>query len=154
MLAGAACLCFAACKKDSGGGSGKAETLEQGRWQLTALTVNYGIGDMNVLSSVDACQQDNLYTFNADKTITTDEGASKCNSSDPQTTTDGNWALSSGDTKIQLSGSSLTAGYGNIEGDIVTLTNTTFQVKKDTTVSFPGAPSFTGTVKLTFTNTK
>jgi hypothetical protein len=50
----------------------------------------------------EACRQDNLMQFAADGTYKEDEGATKCNSSDPQTYDSGTWTISADETKMTL----------------------------------------------------
>lgn len=127
----------------------KADTLQNGKWKLTSATAAGGLIDLT--TSMKECQKDNLYTFNADKTITVDEGATKCSSSDVSPRTDGNWALLSSNTQLSISGSSITTqlGISNLTGDLVKLNTTTLQIKKDTTIS-----SIPTTAVITFTNMK
>jgi hypothetical protein len=49
-----------------------------------------------MLDLLPGCQQDNLFIFNVDNTITTDEGATKCDPGDPQSRNAGRWMLLSG----------------------------------------------------------
>lgn len=131
------------CKKDKD--PSKTELLQKGKWKLSQANFN---GFVNLMDNMKDCQKDNFYLFNADKTITVDEGASKCNSSSEQTYTDGNWSLVNNEAQISISGATLGFG-GTLTGDIVTLNSSTLQIKKDTTVS-----GFKGTANITFTNTQ
>lgn len=125
----------------------KADTLQNGQWKLKSVT-NPLIGDLT--TSMKPCQKDNLYTFNADKTLTVDEGAEKCNSSDLQTKKDGSWSLTSDYKQISISSSAFaTFGISTLTGDVLQLNSTTLEVKKDTTVA-----GFPTTITVTFTNVK
>lgn len=54
-----------------------------------------------------------------------DEGATKCNTSDPQEKTLGNWSLTASDTKLSMSD-----GSGNaIDADILTLNSSTLTIR-------------------------
>jgi hypothetical protein len=127
----------------------KADTLQNGKWKLTSATAAGGVFDLT--TSMQECQKDNLYTFNADKTITVDEGATKCAPSDVSPRNDGNWSLITNNTQLNISGSSITTQLGipGLTGDLVKLDATTLQIKKDTTIL-----SLPTTVVITFTNTK
>lgn len=138
-------VCFSACKKKE---PSKTELLQNGKWKLTAASFN---GVIDILSRFKDCQKDNTYTFNSNKTITVDEGATKCKDSVAQTYTDGKWNLSGNDTKISLDGSSITEGFatGPLTADIVVLNATTLQISKDTAYA-----GFSGKAGFTFTNVK
>lgn len=140
-------LGFTACKKKDKETS-KADLLVQGNWKLTTANLN---GLLDLLTTFEACQKDNYYLFNADKSLSVDEGPTKCTTSAPQRSSDGNWSLSGNDSKITISGSSLTTGLGalSITGDIVTLNATTLQIKKDTAIG-----TISGTINITFKNIK
>lgn len=136
---------LASCKKDddNGGGSGgNAALLTNGKWKITSSTsiVSYPapIGDQttDLFALFPACQQDNLYIFNANNTATTDEGATKCDASAPQQKTAGTWTLS---------GSQLTAndGTNTVTSDILTLNSTNLTLKYAT--NFGGIPAVTTT---------
>ncbi len=141
-------IAFASCKKKdkTPPAPSKTEIVQEGKWKLTSANFN-GIYDL--VNDFEACQKDNFYLFNTNKTITVDEGATKCDPSTPQNATDGMWELQSNDTKIVISGSSITAGLGSLSGDIIEISNTKLQFKKDTTIS-----GFPGTINITFTNIK
>ena len=141
------CVGFTACKKKEKEPT-KTELLQNGKWKLTGANFN---GVFDLMSSFKDCQKDNTYTFNSNKTITADEGASKCSDTAAQSKTDGSWALISNESQLSISGSSITGAFGSasIAGNIITLNNTTLQIKKDTTVS-----GIKGSANITFTNVK
>jgi hypothetical protein len=56
---------------------------------------------------MDECTKDNLIKFNADKSLTRDEGASKCDPSDPQIITDSNWTFNSDESSVNIDGGEL-----------------------------------------------
>lgn len=75
-------------------------------FKLVAMTINPGINTGTVTitdwySQMDACEKDDLITFNSNGTYTQDEGVSKCNAADPQTTT-GTWVWNSTETIITM----------------------------------------------------
>ncbi len=80
------------CKKSTTdtGASPKSKTvlLTQASWKVQSVGIDQdknGVAETDVTSNVPACQLDNAYTFNADGSGQMDEGATKCNSTDPQT---------------------------------------------------------------------
>lgn len=88
--------CFAlilpACKKDKKSKT-RTELLTSGSWHVTAYTVDPAIdwdGDgteeSNVYAIMEQCIKDDRTTFTADGKGELDEGATRCNSNDPQVT--------------------------------------------------------------------
>ncbi|MES2479479.1 MAG: DUF5004 domain-containing protein [Bacteroidota bacterium] len=137
---------FVSCKKKEKEPT-KEELLTNGKWKLTSASAAGGLYDL--MTAFKDCQKDNTFTFNSDKSITVDEGASKCSDTAKQSTTDGKWALTSNNTKMTISGDKITAGFGDLTGDIVKIEASTFQIKKDTVVS-----GFATSAIVTFTNVK
>jgi hypothetical protein len=81
------------CKKDETKSS-KDNII--GKWMMTGMTVNPAIeGVTDYFSTWSECSKDDLTIFNADGTVTNDEGATKCDDNNPQTSSGGTWALSS-----------------------------------------------------------
>jgi hypothetical protein len=99
LLAIATIFVLSACKKDETTKS-PTEYLTAGNWKVTGMTINPGIEVEGIVITdiytfgVQDCTKDDLIKFNADGSVTEDEGATKCSSDDPQTTTDGTWTLS------------------------------------------------------------
>ncbi len=109
-----------ACKddeKDPEPGSGdKTSLLINSNWILTTATFNPAITvelgtfkdtfpNLFDIPFIDSCQKDNMILFNADGTMTIDNGKIKCAPSEPQTAKDGNWKFTDNDTKIQITNS-------------------------------------------------
>lgn len=133
LLIATAALLFGACKKDDDNGgtsSGRKGTLTTGKWRIlsSSAVIEYpaplGTQTIDAMSSLPACERDNLYIFNADGTGTTDAGATKCNTSDPQTESAGTWALINGDTQLTVNDGGMT-----ITSDIQTLDNSSMVLK-------------------------
>ena len=86
-------LTFQACKKDEKDtAKTKTELITTGSWKMTAFTINPAVdvdfdGDTetNVFEVLDGCIKDDLTTFKTNGTAEGNEGASKCDSADPQT---------------------------------------------------------------------
>jgi len=137
-------VAFVSCKKKEKEPT-KEELLTRGKWKLTGASAAGGLYDlMTVLKD---CQKDNTFIFNSNKSITVDEGPSKCNDSAKQTTTDGQWSLTNNDMKMTISGEKITAGFGNLTGDVLKIEASSFQIKKDTIVG-----GIATTAIVTFTN--
>jgi len=76
----------------------KTELITQASWKFSSATVS-GVDASGYLQ---ACQKDNIYTFVAAGTGTIDEGTSKCNSGDPQTSPF-TWNFLSNESMIHIS---------------------------------------------------
>src|SRR5882757_155761 len=119
------------CKKSSDSSSKPKTTLvTQSAWKIQSVGVDAnkdGTVDLDATSSLQACQLDNTYTLKSDGTGTADEGASKCVSTDPQTTAL-TWAFKSNETV--LSGN---LGFFNGDATISTLNDANFVLWRDST---------------------
>ena len=133
----------AACKKSES--LDVKATLTTGKWQLSDAKVGIPGSSLtvDVYDSIPACVRDNFYTFAANGTLTVDEGASKCNSGDPQTAT-ANWKLLNNNTQLQ--GVDVT-GVSNTTATIVLINSSTLQLQDTTTYS-----GYTVTATATFTH--
>lgn len=97
------------CKKDS-----KTDLLTDHSWKITASTVTPGIEDPftgNLVTNLydwafisPDCVKDDFYTFKTDGNMILDEGATKCDATDPQTTTS-TWAFNNSETIITVTDS-------------------------------------------------
>ncbi len=103
---------LSACKKDdeddSPDNKTNTEHLTSGYWKITAMTIDPGVNIFgttvtDIYSQFPACTKDDLIKFNADGTITDDEGATKCDVNDPQTTNDGTWVMSQDNKSFTVS---------------------------------------------------
>lgn len=124
------CL-FTACKKSDsgGGGNGGSAVLTSGKWKIisSSSVIDYpviGKQTVDAFSTIQDCQKDNLYIFNTDNTTTTDEGLTKCNSSDPQSYVSGTYSLSS-DSKTLV----VTASGRTVTSDVLTLSSSSMILK-------------------------
>jgi hypothetical protein len=89
---------FFSCGKDETPPKTKTQLQTQGSWKFSSATAN-GADASNYLQ---ACQKDNIYTFQAALTGSVDEGTSKCNASDPQTVPF-TWNFASSETVLHVS---------------------------------------------------
>ena len=135
-------VCLNACKKKEEPAPVPRAQLLAGTssktWKITAATTT-GQPAANFLLSFDECQKDNLFILHTDKKLVLDEGATKCNSSNPQTISTGTWSLSADEKKITLSTS---GSIVNGDVNITELSNTTLKG----TFTYLGTP-----VNVTFT---
>ena len=118
-------LLFGACKKNHDKDNNtpaktKTELISTGTWKFSTATVN----GFNVSSQLQACQKDNTMTFTSTGTGTVDEGASKCNSGDPQTSPF-TWNFASSETILHVSAIFFTGGSNDF--NIVEISETTLK---------------------------
>ncbi|WP_317897638.1 hypothetical protein [Aurantibacillus circumpalustris] len=99
--------------------------LTDKNFKLSAYTINPalpGYGS-DIYSQLPSCSQDDLIRFNANYTVTNDEGLTKCNASDPQTKSDGSWAWNNTETILTIS----EPGSNTVSWNIITNDGTTLQ---------------------------
>jgi len=64
----------------------------------------------DMFAMMEDCEKDDTNKFNTDKTVVTDEGATKCDSSNPQKTTS-TWSFNADETVLTITD----------DGDVITL---------------------------------
>lgn len=91
---------FTSCNKndDTPAVKTKTELISQGSWRFSSATVS----GSDVSAFLQACQKDNILTFNANLSGNVDEGSTKCNGADPQNVPF-TWFFSSGETILNIS---------------------------------------------------
>ena len=105
---------FFSCKKNNDDNipatKTKPELITAAPWKRTALisTPAYdwnadGIFDTNILNIMFPCEKDNLDIYGVNGVFETNEGATKCNSSDPQSWTV-TWRFAENETKLIFDG--------------------------------------------------
>jgi hypothetical protein len=139
-------LAFFSCKKDDSSSAGTTTTkttiLAEQSWKFNnaGLDPNKdGTIDADVSDQVPACLKDNSVTFSTNGNGSVDEGATKCNTTDPQTLAF-TWSFSSNETMINITGNAI-AGKGG-QYKILALSNTQFTLTKDTIVPIIGQTAF------------
>lgn len=107
-------MAFTSCKKDedddnnNNGNKTTADYLTTGTWKTTSMkiypAIDYGGGFIidDFMMVLPDCTTDDLMTFKANGTLENDEGPTKCNPGDPQTTDDATWSLSSDDKLLTI----------------------------------------------------
>jgi hypothetical protein len=126
LLAFVALAALSSCKKDDSTADNKA-LLTSGKWKLTAETVK----GVNTFTTKANCDKDNTWAFTTDGKLTLDEGATKCDPTDPQTET-GTWIFTDTEQKKMV----ITAGFA-LPVDILELTTTTLKMS----IANPFAPT-------------
>jgi len=119
-------LLFVACSKSDSNNNSKTKTqlITQASWKFSAASVN----GADVSSLITPCQKDNILTFSATGgTGTLDEGATKCNAGDPQTTPF-TWSFTNNETILHVSTIFFTGGSSDFT--IVSLTETQLVVSQ------------------------
>lgn len=105
-----------ACKKDDednnnnvGNSASKTQLLTSGNWKQTSDYINPAVdadgdGDKEneLFDFFEPCSKDDLLIFAANGTVTFDEGASKCNSDDPQIIDQSTWKFIDNETKVVI----------------------------------------------------
>ncbi len=120
LLASAALITFASCKKEETliAAPDNQTFLTSGNWKMVAETT----AGSDSYQNHEECETDNTFTFGTDGKATFDEGATKCDAADEQTTT-GSWAFSGTEKKKVI----LTETNFALEIDIMELTSTTMK---------------------------
>jgi hypothetical protein len=91
------------------------DLLTAKNWRLTTATVTLAGIPVPVPGLVGACSLDDYLKFNTNKTVVHDEGATKCDPTDPQTD-NGTWSMPSADKlTITLPNSSLPSGTFDVK---------------------------------------
>lgn len=131
-------LFFSACKKNDATGPTKMELITTGTWKFdkAGLDVNKdGFMDTDLPPGylVD-CDKDNVITFKSDGTGTVDEGASKCDPADPQTSPF-TWSFKNNETILNFPA----AVFNGITGDVTIqkLTTTELDMIKEVNIGAP-----------------
>lgn len=128
---------FVSCKKDSEKQPTKTELVTASPWLFSSASIdqnNDGVGDVAVPPSVLLpCYTDNTLTFKADGTGTFDEGATKCNTTDPQSSPF-TWSFTSAEQNITFTASIFPGASGEFK--IITLNNTQLIMSRQ--ITLPG----------------
>jgi hypothetical protein len=137
LLALASLTIWTACKKNSSSSTdtnARTTLITEASWKFDASGADFnkdGIIDIIDSTTILPCEKDNTYTFLKDSTGIADEGATKCNSTDPQTTAF-TWSFSgTGQSVIKSDADPLLASGISI----FSMTSTKMVLYKDTTVS-------------------
>jgi hypothetical protein len=142
---------FLACQKesDSNGGQSNADHLTSSVWVYQSSgvdvdrngTIDQSLEDLGVPS----CNLDNTLKFEKNGTATADEGATKCDAADPQSTTF-NWNFADDEKSLEIRDNVFSDLNGKF--NIKTLNNTTLTLTKDTTITAPISLSVSVIVNL------
>ncbi|MVN76150.1 hypothetical protein GO988_07420 [Hymenobacter sp. HMF4947] len=130
-----------ACKKDSDSAAptpSRTDLLTAKNWRLTTATIS--VSGFPLPGAIAACSLDDFLKFGTDKVLTHDEGATKCDPTDPQTDK-GTWDMpSEAKLTLALPNSDLPGGTF----DIKELTATTMHLTlTDTSGGIPATVDIT-----------
>lgn len=128
-------LMLFSCTKEKNATNSKARLLTKSGWRLIAEEAKGYVGQtswVNTYGNYKACEQDDIIVFNANGQFEINEGATKCNSGDPQIIETGTWTLTAAETGITVFTSNDKTDY-----TIVALNETTLSISF-TTSTFGG----------------
>ena len=133
----AGCLLFAGCQKSGTDNTQttKADHLAASAWKYESGGVDpdrNGTVDFPASGFLHACNLDNTATFKKDNTGVADEGAARCNTTDPQSGAF-TWSFADGETSLNINTSLFALLNGKFK--IGTLNATTLTLTKDTVIA-------------------
>jgi hypothetical protein len=128
IIVAAAALLFTlgSCKKETTPSTiSKTVALTQSGWKITSVMMSTnGAPAVESISMYPSCFVDNIFTFSANTAFTQTEGLTKCDPTDPDTISTGNWGFISNETFLNITDDS-TGGVTSLK--IITLDATTFK---------------------------
>lgn len=102
----------------------KTQLLTQKTWKLTNVRYKINSGSwVDAYGTISSCVKDNIVTYSTSGAYSIDEGATKCNTSDPQTYISGTWNFQNSETQL----ATVTSTFGTQVQSIVTLDENTLQ---------------------------
>jgi hypothetical protein len=122
------------CKKDDvtfpHRAATKTDVLTAKSWKVTDIK----IADKSIFKTmlVDSCAKDDLTKFNANKSVTFDEGTLKCDTLSRQSRT-GSWEFTTNETKLKV-----TDADGSVLEEAISTLNTTTLIVTDPDFAGPG----------------
>jgi len=141
-------LVLFSCSKSKVSGPTKTASITASAWVFSSASIdqnNDGVGDANLPPSILLpCYTDNTLKFTVNGTGTFDEGGTKCNAADPQTSAF-TWGFTNGEQNINFSATLFPGASGDFK--IIQLDANTLILSKS--VTLPGATTPV-TVIITF----
>lgn len=117
FLAPALLLLLASCQKSTP--PTKTELISRA-WKYASFKATSNGIMVDVLQQLTACKKDDIIRFKSDKSLTQEEGATKCAPTDPQIISTGTWAFSADEKSMT---------YGGRTATIVELTATSLKIQ-------------------------
>lgn len=132
-------LVFSACSKDDDKDSeNRMQLITSSSWKLNSAGIdgnNDGTAETPLPDgTLEPCETDNLFTFRSDGTGTADEGATKCEESDPQST-EFSWSFSNNQQAVVFNDAIFTGIDGEVK--ILALTSSTMKLSKELDLGLP-----------------
>lgn len=122
---------FTACKKKNDAKS-KTELLTSSAWLISKYEEKLNSGAyVDDFPNWASCDKDDKTIFATNNVVTYDEGATKCDVSDPQTET-GSWAFTENETKLIVDGETITIEQLD-ENNLIVVSSYTFSGQTYTT---------------------
>jgi hypothetical protein len=131
---------FSSCNKDDAPAptpKTKTQLMTQSSWKFKSATAN----GADASGYLQACQKDNIYTFLVAGTGTADEGPTKCNAADPQTTAL-TWNFANNETMLHIS----TALFTNTSNDFTLVSISETELVVSTFYTPPVGPAILVTI--------
>lgn len=72
-------------------------------WKINTLNFTIGSVTYNAMDSLPDCMKDNLYKFTSSGIYSSEEGLTKCNSTDPTVVETGTWLFMLNESKLKMS---------------------------------------------------
>jgi hypothetical protein len=142
LLALASSVVLTSCGDDEDVAPTKTEMISNKNWTVTAETLAAAGMTQDLYSQMDACEKDNFVKFTSDGKGTFDEGATKCDPTDPQTE-NFNWSFGNNESVLTLSD-----GTNSIDQNISELSASKMVLTMSDTDTINGVP-----ITYTFTTT-
>lgn len=140
MLGMIALLFTTSCKKDKETAPDRGKILTKGSWQISALEVDpaidwLGTPTTDIYALLPDCVKDDFSTFQNNGTLVFDEGNSKCDPTDPQTTT-ATWVLNADQSILSVTSDGDTENWKILSMTDNVLKVTYQEILEDVTYSF------------------
>jgi hypothetical protein len=106
------------CKKSNDDGdtvSERSRLLSAKSWKWSDVTRTESGSTTSILSTFQVCVRDNLYNFQANGAYSASEGASKCNTTDPDIVEQGNWSFFNNENNLKVNSGPFEIEYGIAE---------------------------------------
>ena len=134
-----ALIVFSACSKDDDNEpTDRMQLITSSAWKLNSAGIdgnNDGKAETPLPDgTLEPCETDNLFTFRSDGTGTADEGATKCEETDPQST-EFSWNFTNNQQSVVFNDAIFTGIDGEVK--ILSLTSSTMTLSKELDLGLP-----------------
>jgi Lipocalin-like domain len=129
----------------------KTELLTGKTWKVSSIIVAPGFPNPNggspiteMLTQMPACFKDDLWKYSNDKKYVIDEGASKCDPTDPQISETGTWAFNSTETLLTMTSTTTVTEFTLLELSATTLKMSPVELMTHNGVNYAFTYTFAG----------